>query len=89
MVGLDVVDHDVVDLVERDDLDDALTELQRFGLLHPESERALLQQQEIHWRKNNIPDYAAATQDLERADEMVGKPLCNLGTEGFVGIIKT
>jgi membrane associated rhomboid family serine protease len=54
----------VHDLIAENRLDDALMELQRFGLLHPESERALLQQQEIHWRRNNIPDYAAATEDL-------------------------
>jgi len=52
------------DMVTENRLDDALTELERFSLLHPESERALLQRQEIYWRKNNFPDYALATQDL-------------------------
>jgi len=54
----------VHDMITENRLDDALTELDRFTMLHPDSERALMQQQEIHWRKNDIPEYSAATKKL-------------------------
>ena len=62
-------DHDsdldaVHDMITENRLDDALAELDRFTLEHPDSERAILQQQEIHWRRNNIPEYAKATERL-------------------------
>jgi tetratricopeptide (TPR) repeat protein len=51
-------------LIAQNRLDDALAELERFTAITPESESALLLLQEIHWRKRNIPAYAAATQKL-------------------------
>ena len=51
-------------LLVRNRLDDALQELDRFIAVHRESERALLMQQEIHWRRNDLPAYATATQRL-------------------------
>jgi membrane associated rhomboid family serine protease len=62
-------DHDaeldqIHELLGKNQLDDALMELDRYTAVHPESERALLLQQEIHWRKSNIPAYALATQKL-------------------------
>jgi membrane associated rhomboid family serine protease len=54
----------VHELIVQNRLDDAINELERFTVANPDSERALLLQQEIHWRKNNLPDYAKATQRL-------------------------
>jgi membrane associated rhomboid family serine protease len=54
----------VHELITENKLSDALMQLERFTLLNSESERALLLQQEIQWRKNDIPEYAEATQRL-------------------------
>ncbi len=52
------------ELLGQNRLDDALVELERYAEVNPESERALLLQQEIQWRKHDIPAYAHATQRL-------------------------
>jgi membrane associated rhomboid family serine protease len=54
----------VHDLITENRIDDALMQLENFMLMHPESERALLQLQEVHWRKHDIPEYTKATQRL-------------------------
>jgi tetratricopeptide (TPR) repeat protein len=52
------------DLLGQNRLDDALFELERYTALNSPSEGSLLLQQEIQWRKQNIPAYALATQQL-------------------------
>jgi len=51
-------------LVGQNRLDEALSELDRFTAVNPESENTLLLLREIQWRKQNIPAYASATQRL-------------------------
>ena len=52
------------DLVGQNLLDHALGELDRYTAVNPESESALLLQQDIQWHKSNIPAYVHATQRL-------------------------
>jgi tetratricopeptide (TPR) repeat protein len=52
------------ELLAKNLLDDALVALDRYNAAHPDSERALLLQQEIQWRKHDIPAYAQAMQKL-------------------------
>jgi membrane associated rhomboid family serine protease len=54
----------VHELMCRGSLDDALIELEQHRATNAASERALLLCQEIHWRKNQIPAYIEATQQL-------------------------
>jgi len=54
--------HDLAFNADR--MDDALVELQRFVAANPNSERAVAMQQEIFWRKKDMPNYAEVTQKL-------------------------
>jgi membrane associated rhomboid family serine protease len=57
------LDH-IQTLISQNRLDDALGQLDIFSEINPRSEGALLMMQEIHWRKHNIPAYAAVMQKL-------------------------
>lgn len=62
-------DHDaeldqIQELIGQNRLDDALAELERYCVGNPDSERALLLQQEIHWRTQDIAAYAKDMQRL-------------------------
>jgi membrane associated rhomboid family serine protease len=54
----------IQELIGQNKLDDALLELERYCEIKPDSERALLLQQEIHWRTRDIAAYAKETQRL-------------------------
>jgi tetratricopeptide (TPR) repeat protein len=62
-------DHDsdlvlIHELVAENRLDDAIADLDRFLATNPDSEPAMQLQQELYWRKGNIPAYAQAMQKL-------------------------
>jgi membrane associated rhomboid family serine protease len=54
----------VDDLINENELDQALMQLECYLAAHPSSERALLSQQDIFWRKSDLGGYAQAMQKL-------------------------
>jgi len=51
-------------LINENELDQALAQLELYIAGHPKSERALLSMQDIHWRKQDLPAYGGATEKL-------------------------
>ena len=52
------------DLICRSQLDEAQSRIQAYTEANPASERALAMQQELHWRRNDVPSYCKATHQL-------------------------